>query len=111
MFTDAAISAFVAPGYDGTTGSGAKTERLNARVTPQTKAVLERASTLEGRSVTDFVVAKAVEAAVRSIADHELIVLNEQERGAFFTALLSSHKPSTRARNAAKRYKETFQIE
>jgi len=73
--------------------------------------MLERASSLEGRSVTDFVVAKAVEAAVRSIADHERIVLSEQERSAFFAALLSSHKPSTRARNAAKRYKELFQTE
>ena len=89
--------------------SEAKSERLNARITPSAKALLERASSLEGRSVTDFVVAKAMEAAVRSIADYDRIVLTEQERDRFFAALLAPPKPSERARKAAKRSRDMFQ--
>jgi uncharacterized protein (DUF1778 family) len=88
--------------------SEAKRERLNARITPAAKALLERAASLEGRSVTDFVVAKAMEAAVRSIADHDRIMLTEQERDRFFAALLAPPTPSERARKAAKRSRDMF---
>lgn len=90
--------------YDAVARSEAKSERLNARITPSAKALLERASSLEGRSVTDFVIEKAMEAAVRSIADYDRIVLTEQERSRFFAALLAPPKPSEHARRAGKRY-------
>ena len=86
----------------------AKSERLNARITPSAKVLLERASRLEGRSVTDFVVGKAMEAAVRTIADHERIVLEEQERERFFAALLDPPKPSAAAREGVRRYRRMF---
>ncbi len=101
-------TAEVAPDYEAVARSEAKSERLNARITPSAKALLERASSLEGRSVTDFVVAKAMEAAVRSIADYDRIVLTEQERDRFFAALLAPPGPSEHARMAAKRYRNTF---
>jgi uncharacterized protein (DUF1778 family) len=110
MFTDAAVSSGLTPDH-GPIPTEAKSERLNARITPSAKAVLERAASLEGRSITDFVVAKAMEAAVRSIVDHERVVLTEREREAFFAALLAPPKPSDRARRAVARYRETFQTE
>jgi uncharacterized protein (DUF1778 family) len=90
------------------TGAEAKSERLNARITPSAKALLEQASHLEGRSVTDFVVAKATEAAIRTIAEHERIVLEAQERERFFAALLEPPRPTEAAREAVKRYREVF---
>ncbi len=108
MASDVA-TADVAPDYKAVARSEAKSERLNARITPSAKALLERASSLEGRSVTDFVVAKAMEAAVRSIADYDRIVLTEQERDRFFAALLAPPKPSKHARKAAKRSRGMFQ--
>jgi uncharacterized protein (DUF1778 family) len=90
------------------TGTEAKSERLNARITPSAKALLERASHLEGRSVTDFVVAKATEAVARTIAEHERIVLEAEERERFFAALLEPPRPTEGAREAARRYREMF---
>lgn len=104
-----AATADVNPNPNSVARSEAKSERLNARITPSAKALLERASSLEGRSITDFVVAKAMEAAVRSIADYDRILLTEQERDRFFAALLAPPKPSERARKAAKRSREMFQ--
>lgn len=42
-------------------------ERLEARISPEQKALLERAAALEGRSLTDFVVASAQAAAHETI--------------------------------------------
>ena len=39
--------------------TAAKRERLEARVSPEQKALIERAARLEGRSVTDFLVRSA----------------------------------------------------
>ena len=43
----------------------AKPERLEARVTSEPKELIERAAELEGRGLTDFLVASAVAAANR----------------------------------------------
>jgi uncharacterized protein (DUF1778 family) len=45
-----------------------KTARLEARITPDLQALLKRAAELEGRSVTDFVITAAQEAARRASA-------------------------------------------
>ena len=102
-------TADLAPDHAAVARSEPESERLNARITPSAKALREHASSLEGRSVTDFVVAKAMEAALRSIADFDRVVLTEQERDRFFAALLAPPKPSAHARRAAKRYREMFQ--
>jgi len=86
-----------------------KSERVVARATPTIKSLLERASVLEGRSLSDFLVQKGMEAAVRTIAEYETIVLTEHEREAFFNALLNPTEPSQKAMDAAKRYRENMQ--
>jgi uncharacterized protein (DUF1778 family) len=43
-----------------------KSTRLEARLSPETLAVVKRAAEIEGRSVSDFVVAAARQAAQRT---------------------------------------------
>lgn len=83
----------------------ARGERLEARVTSEQKELLQRAADLQGRSLTDFVVASAQEAAVRAIQDREMIRLNAAESRVFAEALLNPRKPSRALRDAAKRYR------
>lgn len=90
--------------------SGAKTERLAVRATESAKLLIERASHLSGRTVSDFVLEKATEAAVKTIADYEQVVLGENQREAFFNALISTHEPSKRVLDAAERYKKKFGV-
>jgi uncharacterized protein (DUF1778 family) len=45
-------------------------QRLEARVTPDQKELIERAACVQGRTVTDFVVVALQEAAKQAIADH-----------------------------------------
>jgi uncharacterized protein (DUF1778 family) len=88
--------------------AGKKEERLEARVSPETKALVQEAAMLQGRSLSDFVVQSAVEAANRAILERELINLSRRDREAFVNALLNPPEPSKRLLRAAKRHQEAF---
>lgn len=83
-------------------------QRLEARVSPDQKALFQRAADLQGRTLTDFVVASAYEAAVRTIEDMHVVRLNAEESEAFAEALLSPREPLADLRAAARRYLETL---
>lgn len=84
-----------------------KVERLEARVSPDTKALCQKAAMLQGRSVTDFVISSAVEAAKRIIHENEFIELSRQDRIAFVETLLDPPVPSVRLREAVRRHGRT----
>ena len=84
--------------------SDAKRDRLEARITREQKTVLMRAAALQGRTLTDFVVHSAQEAAIRVIEVHESIQLAKQDREAFIEALLNPPAPRKRLRAAARRF-------
>ena len=51
--------------------------------------MLKRAAELEGRSLTDFVVAAASAAARKTIAETELLILSAEDQRAFAEALIN----------------------
>ncbi len=61
--------------------------RLEARIAPEVHAALKRAADIEGRSLTDFVVAAASAAARRTIEQTEMMRLSG-ESAAFVGGLL-----------------------
>ena len=82
----------------------ARTARLEARITPVQKALLERAAALSGRSLSEFVVSSAQETAARMVREQEAMTLGARDRKAFVAALLKPPAPGSRLRNAARRY-------
>ena len=82
----------------------ARRARLEARITPAQKALLERAAKLSGRSLSEFVVRSAQETATRIVREQELMSLGTQDRKAFVAALLKPAAPGSRLRKAARRY-------
>jgi uncharacterized protein (DUF1778 family) len=82
-----------------------KDERLEARVTPDQKRLIERAAELLGSTVTDFVVVSAQQAAADTIRDFETLVLRDQARDVFINAILNPPPPNDAARAAVQRYK------
>ena len=83
-----------------------KEERLEARVTPAQKRLIERAASLRGTSVTEFVVASAQEAATTTIKDFDVLHLRDQAREVFINAVLRPPAPNDAARAAAERYRK-----
>lgn len=90
-----------------TTGIDPKTRaaRLEARITTDQKALLQHAATLSGRTLSEFVVASAQEAAARVVQEHETVRLSRSEQVAFVTALLEPRAPNARLRKAAEKYR------
>ena len=88
--------------------SSGRAERLEARVSHDQKALFQRAAELQGRTLTDFVVASLQEAAVRTIEEMQLIRLSAEDSRAFADALLNPRTPNERLRAAARRYMETM---
>ena len=80
--------------------------RLEARMTMEQKVLLQHAATLSGRTLSEFVLASAHEAAARVIQEHETIRLSRSEQVAFVTALLEPRAPSARLRKAAAKYRQ-----
>jgi uncharacterized protein (DUF1778 family) len=79
--------------------------RLEARITADQKAVLVRAAQLAGRTLSEFVVASAQEAAAKVIQEHEALRLSRAEQIAFVSALLDPPVPADRLRKAAADYR------
>jgi len=67
----------------------ARGERLEARLTPAQKSLIEHAAALQGRSLTDFVLASVQEAALKAIDDHQRIALSVRDGRAFVEALIN----------------------
>ena len=80
------------------------TARLEARISPETKALLQKAADLEGRSLTDFVVSSVQAEAHRVIQKHQMLKLNVEDSKAFVDAILNPPKPNNALQSAALRY-------
>lgn len=69
------------------------TARLEARISTSLHAMLKHASALQGRTMTDFVVAAVQEAAQRAIEQAEVIRLSQEDQERFAQALLFPPEP------------------
>ena len=82
-----------------------RTARLEARITPDALAVVRRAAEIQGRSVSDFVVAAAQEAAQRTVAEVEVIRLSREAQEKFATLLLNPPAPVPALKKAFDRHR------
>jgi uncharacterized protein (DUF1778 family) len=82
-----------------------RTARLEARITPDALAVVRRAAELQGRSVSEFVVAAAQEAAHRTIEETQIVRLSVEDQRAFAEAILNPPPPSPALLRAAEAHK------
>jgi uncharacterized protein (DUF1778 family) len=87
-----------------------RTARIEARIAPDALAVVKRAAELQGRSVSDFVVLAAQEAANRTIAETEIIRLSTADQRRFADALINPPVPNEELRRAAKRHAEQVEV-
>jgi uncharacterized protein (DUF1778 family) len=79
-----------------------RSTRIEARIAPEALALVRRAAEIQGRSLGDFVVAAAQEAAHRILEEASLIRLSAEDQHRFVELLL--HPPQlTPAMKRAKR--------
>lgn len=83
-----------------------RSARLEARITPDLQALLRRAAELQGRTVSDFVVGAARDAAVRAIEEVEVLRLSVEDQQRFAEALLAPPEPAAALEKAFQRHRE-----
>ncbi|MFT3817393.1 MAG: DUF1778 domain-containing protein [Rubrivivax sp.] len=86
------------------------TARLEARLPGSIYATLKRAAELKGRSLTDFVVAAAHEAAKQAIEEEGLIRLSAEDQRRFAEALLKPPAPNAALRKARQRHAANVEV-
>jgi uncharacterized protein (DUF1778 family) len=93
-------------GKDSMQSRQLKSERFEARLRPEDKALMQRAADLSGRKLSEYVIISAREAAVRTVRQYEGMVLSEpRDQEAFAAALLQPPAPGRRLKAAARRYR------
>ncbi len=83
-----------------------RSSRFEARLSPDVLAVIKRAAELQGRSVSDFIVASAQEIAQRTIEDTSIIRLSIEDQRRFVDLLINPPEPNPALQRAAKAHAE-----
>jgi uncharacterized protein (DUF1778 family) len=96
---------------DNTMPTAISTARLEARISTDLHSMLKRAAELQGRTMTDFVVAAVQDAAQRAIEQAEVIRLSLADQECFAQALLSPPKPSPALERAFARRSKLLRAE
>lgn len=87
------------------------TARLEARISTDLHSLLKRAAELQGRTMTDFVVAAVQAAAQRAVKQAEVISLSLTDQECFAQALLSPPQPAPALQRAFARRKKLLRAE
>ena len=75
-------------------GQPTRSARIEARLAPDVLATVKRAAEIQGRSVSDFVVSAARDAANKTIEQTEIIRLSVAGQRAFAQAIINPPAPS-----------------
>jgi uncharacterized protein (DUF1778 family) len=82
--------------------------RLEARLPHDVHALLKRAAEIEGRTLTDFVVSAAREAAFRTLEQTEIIRLSVEGQRQIAESILNPPEPTPALIKAFQRRRELF---
>jgi uncharacterized protein (DUF1778 family) len=82
-----------------------RSARIEARISPEILTVVKRAAEIQGRSVSDFVVAAAQEAAQRAIEETAIIRLSVEDQQLMMDSVLNPPDPNEALRKAFEAHK------
>lgn len=88
----------------------ARTARLEARLPASVYATLKRAAELTGRSLSDFVITAAHEAARQAIEEASMIQLSAEDQERFAAALLDPPVPNEALQQAVQRHRDLVEV-
>ena len=64
-----------------------KNERINLRVKPGAKRLIDLAAGFEGKTVSHFILTSALDRAAETVQEHQMMTLNTKNSRTFFDAL------------------------
>ncbi len=81
-----------------------RSERINLRLSETAKRRIEQAASVEGRTVSSFIVSSALENAEKTVRRHETIALAREDAVRFFEALTNPPPPNDRLQAALEEH-------
>ena len=84
--------------------NGARSERINLRLGETAKRRIEQAASVEGKTVSAFIVSSALEHAEKTVRRHETVALARKDAMRFFDALADPPPPNDRLRAALEEH-------
>ena len=79
-------------------------DRIDVRLSGEAKALIARAASYSGMTLSTFLVSVASERAKSLVAEHEVLTLSPREWNAFIAALDKPRKRRPRLQAAARRF-------
>jgi uncharacterized protein (DUF1778 family) len=80
-------------------------ERLNLRLNPTAKRRIEQAASVEGKTVSNFIVSSAMATAERTIREHETMVLTRRDAEIFLDAIIGPPRPNPKLLQALEEHR------
>lgn len=91
--------------------NGAVTKaRLEAKVNLDIYQILKQAAAISGRTLTDFVVSVAYEEAKKTISEHQVLRLTQNDQALLIENLSKPFEPNQSMRNALDLYEDYLSI-
>lgn len=75
-------------------------------MTPEVRKLLRRAAEMQGRTVSEFVLTAAHDAALKTISDMQIVRVSLETQEKFAAALLNAPEPPGRLKRAIKEHRE-----
>jgi uncharacterized protein (DUF1778 family) len=82
-----------------------KTERIDIRIDLKTKQRIEKAAAIDHRSITSFIISRAIESADEILQRGDQMILSDKDWDKFHIALTKPQKPNQALKKAAAKYK------
>ena len=86
-----------------------RTQRVQIRIAPAAKRMIERAAALRNTTVSGFVVNSALDAASHLVRKQERLVLEARDWDVFLDALLDPPEPNAALRDAIQAHTRLFE--
>lgn len=86
-------------------------ERLEARVPVRIKSLIDRAAALEGRTLTDYVIATLEKDAARVVKEHDILHLSVADSKAFAAAMIKPPSANSKLRQAMAKHSKSVSME
>ena len=74
--------------------SGAKSNRIDLRVSQEQKDLLETAASIKGISLSAYLLSNCLEKAKADIAKHQKLVLSDRDRDLFLSLIANPPQPN-----------------
>jgi uncharacterized protein (DUF1778 family) len=88
--------------------SDTEKSRFDARLSKEQKDLFERAASLTGRTLTEFVISSAQKEADKLIEKHYAILASKKDQQIFFSTLMNPPKANTNLKKAVAIYKKSL---